>query len=215
MNIFHLQNTHVCSFRLKVSYFDLTNGRGCRLSINPIRREDSGLFVCTSQNPFGSDSMNVHLVVFEPPDSPTDVVVTEGGSRSLELHWAVPFDGNTPITEYQLELSNSSDMRPSFVHKLTVVDNSALCTGLTPGVKYFIRVKAKNEVGLSRPSQVVSFTTSEEGRQCILCRFIPCSERWVSTKILNCVMSAHNTTWKSVLCKLSLFFTSSPHRSAD
>jgi len=57
---------------------------------------------------YGSDAATIRLLVLERPEPPVDVRVTEGGSRSIQLQWAVQFDGNTPITGFLIQLNNAS-----------------------------------------------------------------------------------------------------------
>lgn len=144
-------------------FFNTDNGRRSQLLIRPLMRDDTGFYVCTAQNAFGNDIVTLQLVVVEPPDPPRDLAVSEGGSHSHRLRWAVGFDGNTPVTSYLVQVKNESS---SWEDNSVVVngdEQSALVLGLSPAVAYQARVIAINEVGRGRPSDTISFTTAEAG----------------------------------------------------
>jgi len=104
--------------RLKAFYFEPTAGTaaaetaaalmGSRLTIDGARRQDGGLYVCTAQNTYGSDTSNVQLTVVEPPEPPTNILLDGVGSRTLTLSWNVEFDGNSPLTAIVIELCNDT-----------------------------------------------------------------------------------------------------------
>jgi len=102
---------------LKAFYFEPTAGTsaaadgspmGSRLTIDAARRDDGGLYVCTAQNAYGSDTSRVQLTVVEPPDPPTGVLLDGVGSRTLTLRWNVEFDGNSPLTAVVVQLCNDT-----------------------------------------------------------------------------------------------------------
>jgi len=103
---------------LKAFYFEPTAGTaaegsptaamGSRLTIDAARRRDGGLYVCTSQNAYGSDTSHVQLTVVEAPEPPTSVLLDGVGSRTLTLSWNVEFDGNSPLTAVVIELCNDT-----------------------------------------------------------------------------------------------------------
>jgi len=104
--------------RLKAFYFETTAQtasagtseavKGSRLTIDAARREDDGLYICTAQNTYGSDTSNVQLIVVEPPEPPTSIMLDGVGSRTLTLSWKVEFDGNSPLTAVVIELCNDT-----------------------------------------------------------------------------------------------------------
>jgi len=109
----------VVARRLKAFYFEPTAGTtaaegsaiGSRLTIDAARRQDGGLYVCTAQNAYGSDTSNVQLIVVEAPEPPNDVLLDGVGSRTLTLSWNVEFDGNSPLTAIVIELRNDTGQR--------------------------------------------------------------------------------------------------------
>lgn len=71
-------------------------------------RNDSGMYTCTAQNLFGSQSLPLNVTILETPDPPFDLRKTVVESRKSELHWSVPFDGNSAITAYVIEMNGQT-----------------------------------------------------------------------------------------------------------
>jgi len=125
--------------RLKAFYFETTAETepaetpeamiGSRLTIDAARREDGGLYVCTAQNAYGSDTSNVQLTVVEPPEPPTNILLDGVGSRTLTLSWNVEFDGNSPLTAVIIELCNETGQRIPYEYFI-LIDRLSCCLRL-------------------------------------------------------------------------------------
>lgn len=72
------------------------------LSINMASRNDSTIFSCLASNYYGSDQADLRLVVQEPPEAPQDIRALEITSRSISLSWTIPYNGNSPVTGYEV-----------------------------------------------------------------------------------------------------------------
>ena len=72
------------------------------LVLHSVTRNDSGLYSCVCNNNYGTDRAVVKVIVQEPPDSPTEVNFLEVNSRSVSLSWVVAFNGNSPVTGYEV-----------------------------------------------------------------------------------------------------------------
>lgn len=131
---------------MKAFYFEPTAGTaaagplaevmGSRLTIDAARREDGGLYVCTAQNTYGSDTSNVQLTVVEPPEPPTNILLDGVGSRTLTLNWNVEFDGNSPLTAIVFELCNDTGQ---FRHQHTLKLDSLVC--FTRNKFYIVKIQ--------------------------------------------------------------------------
>ena len=105
------------------------------LSINKISREDHGNYVCHAENSFGTNKTAIQLTVTGQwkmylretryrdvfcfstdslkcfilglPDPPLDPKVPSVGSKTVELEWKSPFDGNDPIKKYIIQYKNA------------------------------------------------------------------------------------------------------------
>ncbi|XP_029111449.1 Down syndrome cell adhesion molecule homolog [Scleropages formosus] len=132
------------------------------LQILPTVREDSGFFSCHAINSYGEDRGIIQLTVQEPPDPP-EVEIREVRDRTIALRWTMGFDGNSPITGYDIECKNKS---ASWGSAQTTKDvspqlNQATIIDLHPSSTYNIRMFAKNHIGKSEASNELTITTDE------------------------------------------------------
>ncbi|XP_066555690.1 cell adhesion molecule DSCAM isoform X2 [Amia ocellicauda] len=132
------------------------------LQILPTVREDSGFFSCHAINSYGEDRGIIQLTVQEPPDPP-EVEIREVKDRSIALRWTMGFDGNSPITGYDIECKNKSDSWDSVQRTKDVSPqlNQATIIDLHPSSTYNIRMYAKNRIGKSEASNELTITTDE------------------------------------------------------
>nr|XP_020474889.1 Down syndrome cell adhesion molecule homolog isoform X2 [Monopterus albus] len=100
-----------------------------------------------------------------PPDPPV-VEIKEVIDNTISLVWTPGFDGDSPITGYYLEYKA---VNTSWDYTKTVVDFSpnqteATIIEINPST-YNIRMFAKNSLGTSKASNVLTITTGEAGHQ--------------------------------------------------
>ncbi|XP_074056656.1 protein sidekick-1 isoform X4 [Macrotis lagotis] len=115
---------------------------------------DIGDYTCEVISDGGNDSRMARLEVIELPHSPQNLLASLNSShnRTVMLSWVRPFDGNSPVLYYIVELSENNS--PWKVH-LSNVDpemTSVSVTGLTPARTYQFRVCAVNQVGKGQHS---------------------------------------------------------------
>uniref|UniRef100_A0A8C4S2V6 Cell adhesion molecule DSCAM n=1 Tax=Erpetoichthys calabaricus TaxID=27687 RepID=A0A8C4S2V6_ERPCA len=132
------------------------------LQILPTVREDSGFFSCHAINSYGEDRGIIQLTVQEPPDPP-EVEIREVRERSITLRWTMGFDGNSPITGYDIEYKNKTDSWDSVQGTKGVSPhlNQATMIDLHPSSTYNIRIYANNQIGKSKASNELTITTDE------------------------------------------------------
>ncbi|XP_069503689.1 protein sidekick-1 [Ambystoma mexicanum] len=119
---------------------------------------DIGDYTCEIISVGGNDSRMARLEVIELPHSPQNLLarLNSSSSRTVALSWVRPFDGNSPILYYIVELSENNS--PWKVH-LPSVDpkvTAASVSGLTPARTYQFRVCAANKVGKGQYSKETS-----------------------------------------------------------
>ncbi|XP_067140010.1 cell adhesion molecule Dscam2-like isoform X1 [Centruroides vittatus] len=131
------------------------------LNIESTSREDSGLYVCSANNTFGSSQMGVRLGIVEPPSQPQNVKVTLVWSRSVRLHWEQPYNGNSAIQRYIILYKIEVKTTTSEI-KTDGSQASVIIHHLKPYTKYQFQIVAENKVGSSKPSKIVEAITSEE-----------------------------------------------------
>ncbi|XP_012586416.1 PREDICTED: Down syndrome cell adhesion molecule [Condylura cristata] len=134
------------------------------LQILPTVREDSGFFSCHAINSYGEDRGIIQLTVQEPPDPP-EIEIKDVKARTITLRWTMGFDGNSPITGYDIECKNKSDSWDSAQRTKDVSPqlNSATIIDIHPSSAYSIRMYARNRIGRSGPSNELSITADEAG----------------------------------------------------
>ncbi|CDQ97772.1 unnamed protein product [Oncorhynchus mykiss] len=132
------------------------------LKILPTVREDSGFFSCHAINSYGEDRGIIQLTVQEPPDPP-EVEIREVRDRTIALRWTMGFDGNSPITGYDIECKNKSASWNSaqITKDVSPQLNQATIIELHPSSTYNIRIFAKNNIGKSDTSNELTITTDE------------------------------------------------------
>ncbi|KAK8756136.1 hypothetical protein V5799_001156 [Amblyomma americanum] len=127
-------------------------------------RSDTAIYTCVAQNDIGKATTVLHVVVQEPPDAPSNLVLTNYTSRTASLHWQAPFDGNSEILKYKVQYKLESELLSGFSYETPVSPSStsATLTNLQPVSTYEIRVVAENAFGTSAPSNITVVTTKEE-----------------------------------------------------
>uniref|UniRef100_A0AAY5ENC7 Sidekick cell adhesion molecule 1a n=1 Tax=Electrophorus electricus TaxID=8005 RepID=A0AAY5ENC7_ELEEL len=110
---------------------------------------DIGDYTCDVLSPAGNDSKATRLEVIELPHSPRHLQarLNATDSRSVELLWMRPFDGNSPLLHYVVELSENNSPWRVYLANVNPALMTTVVTGLTPARTYQFRVCAVNQVG--------------------------------------------------------------------
>ncbi|XP_034653904.1 Down syndrome cell adhesion molecule-like protein Dscam2 isoform X19 [Drosophila subobscura] len=141
----------------------LSTGVMSSLSIKRTERSDSALFTCVATNAFGSDDASINMIVQEVPEMPYALKVLDKSGRSVQLSWAQPYDGNSPLNRYIIEFKRS---RASWseIDRVMVPGHTteAQVQKLSPATTYNIRIVAENVIGTSQSSEAVTIITAEE-----------------------------------------------------
>ena len=91
--------------------------------------------------------------------APTALVSSNLSSSGFTLNWTAPSsNGGAAITDYVVEINGGGFSWSPISHDITG-NTSITVTGLNPGIKYSVRVKAVNGVGMSKTSTTVYVTT--------------------------------------------------------
>ncbi|XP_039630055.1 protein sidekick-1 isoform X2 [Polypterus senegalus] len=110
---------------------------------------DIGDYVCQVLSQSGNDSKAARLEVIELPHSPRNLqaALNDSDRRTVELSWVRPFDGNSPLLYYIVELSENNSPWKVYLPKVEPDKAGATVRGLTPARTYQFRVSAVNQVG--------------------------------------------------------------------
>ncbi|XP_049330483.1 neuronal cell adhesion molecule isoform X21 [Astyanax mexicanus] len=134
------------------------------LTITEVRESDEGTYTCIMNTTLDQDTASAHLtvveatptpaVVYEKPDAPRDLELTDPGARSVQLTWIPGDEHNSPIKKFLIQYEDSLHDKDTW-HNLTEVPGSKTTAHLklSPYVHYSFRVLAVNEIGHSLPSQ--------------------------------------------------------------
>ncbi|XP_056317966.1 protein sidekick-1 [Danio aesculapii] len=118
------------------------------LQISQTWSGDIGDYTCRVISPAGNDSKSARLEVITS-HSPRNlqVALNETDSRTVLLSWVRPFDGNSPLLHYIIELSENNSPWKVYMDDVSPTLASLLVIGLTPARTYQFRVCAVNQVG--------------------------------------------------------------------
>ncbi|KAI7810703.1 putative protein sidekick-1 [Triplophysa rosa] len=134
---------------LSVSTGGRVSMREGSLHISQTWSGDIGDYTCRVTSPAGNDSKTARLEVIELPHSPRNlqVALNETDSRTVLLSWVRPFDGNSPLLHYIIELSENNSPWKVYMADVSPPLTSLLVSGLTPARTYQFRICAVNQVG--------------------------------------------------------------------
>ncbi|XP_014391689.1 PREDICTED: protein sidekick-2 [Myotis brandtii] len=110
---------------------------------------DIGTYTCRVLSAGGNDSRSAHLRVRQLPHAPEHPVATLSTSerRAINLTWAKPFDGNSPLIRYVLEMSENNAPWAVLLASVDPEATSVVVKGLVPARSYQFRLCAVNDVG--------------------------------------------------------------------
>ncbi|KAL1005202.1 hypothetical protein UPYG_G00055910 [Umbra pygmaea] len=119
------------------------------LTISQTWSGDIGDYTCTVTSQAGNQSKSARLEVIELPHPPRSLVVSlnDSDSRSVLLSWVRPFDGNSPLLRYTLELSENNSPWKVYMLEVEPTVTQVVVGGLTPARTYQFRLCAVNQVG--------------------------------------------------------------------
>ncbi|XP_006872370.1 PREDICTED: protein sidekick-2 [Chrysochloris asiatica] len=110
---------------------------------------DIGTYTCRVLSAGGNDSRSAHLRVRQLPHAPEHPVATlsTGEKRAINLTWAKPFDGNSPLIRYILEMSENNAPWTVLLASVDPDTTSVTVKDLVPARSYQFRLCAVNDVG--------------------------------------------------------------------
>nr|XP_046201001.1 neuronal cell adhesion molecule-like isoform X14 [Oncorhynchus gorbuscha] len=133
------------------------------LTITDVTENDAGTYTCIMNTTLDHDSASAELtvveaaptpaVIYEQPDPPTDLELTDMKPRSVQLTWIPGDEHKSPIHKFVIQYTDSLHDHGHW-HNLTHVPGGKTTAHLelSPYVHYSFRVLALNAVGLSDPS---------------------------------------------------------------
>ncbi|XP_036427826.1 protein sidekick-2 [Colossoma macropomum] len=110
---------------------------------------DIGTYTCRVTSVGGNDSRSAHLRVRQLPHAPENpsAVLSSTEKRAINLTWAKPFDGNSPLIRYVLEVSENNAPWMILLANIEPDSTAVTVSGLIPARSYQFRLCAVNNVG--------------------------------------------------------------------
>ncbi|XP_075747886.1 cell adhesion molecule Dscam1-like isoform X3 [Rhipicephalus microplus] len=128
--------------------------------IKKVERQDAALFTCHASNSYGTDNLNIKLIVQEPPEPPTILKASDVKSRSFKLSWTPSVGTSNAASKYHVECT--SDTGKSLNTSVEGTKTLASVGPLRPAFTYRCHVRAENDIGIGDPSKDLEVTTAIE-----------------------------------------------------
>ncbi|XP_059964685.1 neuronal cell adhesion molecule isoform X14 [Mesoplodon densirostris] len=134
------------------------------LVVTDVSDDDGGTYTCVANTTLDNVSASAVLSVVAPtptpapiydvPNPPFDLELTDQLDRSVQLSWTPGDDNNSPITKFIIEYEDAMH-EPGLWHHQTEVSGAQTTAQLklSPYVNYSFRVMAVNSLGRSLPSE--------------------------------------------------------------
>ncbi|XP_048465695.1 protein sidekick-1 [Rhincodon typus] len=124
-------------------------GQNGSLHISQTWSGDIGDYTCEVLSLGGNAFRTARLEVIELPHPPRNLQVNLNfsSSRAVDLSWTRPFDGNSPILHYIVELSENNSPWKIQLPNINAGVMHFTVSGLTPARSYQFRVCAVNQLG--------------------------------------------------------------------
>ncbi|KAK7507540.1 hypothetical protein BaRGS_00001475, partial [Batillaria attramentaria] len=124
-------------------------------------KSDGGVYTLEVKNELGSAAVDIPILVVEPPDPPTDLLISDIDKHAITLTWAPPeYDGGSPITGYVVERLDPST--GIWRYALSCPRPACTVACLDEHTEHKFRVMAENMFGVSEPSQASMAATTKE-----------------------------------------------------
>ncbi|KAM9785538.1 neural cell adhesion molecule L1.2 [Neosynchiropus ocellatus] len=116
--------------------------------------EDEGVYTCQAITNMDKAEVNSTLTVYDRPDPPSALQISESKHRRLTLSWTPGDDHKSPVQEFLVEFEDQ-DAKDHEWEELKRVGGSSQRAALVlwPFMSYRFRVTAINEAGESAPSR--------------------------------------------------------------
>uniref|UniRef100_A0A672I958 Uncharacterized protein n=1 Tax=Salarias fasciatus TaxID=181472 RepID=A0A672I958_SALFA len=131
-----------------------------------VQRKDTGYYIITAKNRFGTDKQTIEVNVADIPEAPKELKVSDIARDSITLTWEPPAnDGGSDIISYIIEKCPTTADR--WIRAGQTADCSITIINIFGKTKYQFRVIAENEFGLSPPSNPTEPITTKEDKSVI------------------------------------------------
>ncbi|XP_032404411.1 immunoglobulin-like and fibronectin type III domain-containing protein 1 [Xiphophorus hellerii] len=146
-----------------LKHVTITNSdRGSQLLIPTSERSDSGIYMIIVKNIVGQESFSVEIRVTDDPKPPGPVELDENIPGTVTLCWAPSPDEKRDDRIHYMVSKRDSFKRTWRTAADNLFNNKFTVVNIMPGREYYFRVFAKNDMGLSPPSESPVFALKKE-----------------------------------------------------
>uniref|UniRef100_I3KBQ2 Immunoglobulin like and fibronectin type III domain containing 1, tandem duplicate 2 n=1 Tax=Oreochromis niloticus TaxID=8128 RepID=I3KBQ2_ORENI len=132
----------------------ITNSdKGSQLLIPTSERTDTGIYTITVKNMVGQESFNVEIRVTDDPKPPGPVELEQNIPGTVTLSWTPSPDEKRDDRLHYMVSKRDSFKRTWRTVADNLFNNKFTVVNILPGRQYHFRVFAKNDMGLSPPSE--------------------------------------------------------------
>ncbi|XP_031727684.1 immunoglobulin-like and fibronectin type III domain-containing protein 1 [Anarrhichthys ocellatus] len=132
----------------------ITNSdKGSQMLIPTSERSDSGIYTITVKNVVGQESLNVEIRVTDDPKPPGPVELNQNIPETVTLSWTPSPDEKRDDRLHYIVSKRDSFLRTWRTVADNLFNNKFTVINILPGREYYFRVFAKNDMGLSPPSE--------------------------------------------------------------
>uniref|UniRef100_A0A8C4DYP3 Immunoglobulin like and fibronectin type III domain containing 1, tandem duplicate 2 n=1 Tax=Dicentrarchus labrax TaxID=13489 RepID=A0A8C4DYP3_DICLA len=132
----------------------ITNSdKGSQLLIPTSERSDTGIYTITVKNIVGQESFNIEIRVTDDPKPPGPVELEQNIPGTVTLSWTSSPDEKRDDRLHYLVSKRDSFKRTWRTVADNLFNNKFTVVNILPGREYNFRVFAKNDMGLSPPSE--------------------------------------------------------------
>ncbi|XP_040890311.1 immunoglobulin-like and fibronectin type III domain-containing protein 1 [Toxotes jaculatrix] len=135
-------------------WINIINTEGMsQLVIPSSKRSDSAIYTIIAKNSVGEASFDIEVRVTDEPKTPGPVELEQTVHGKVVLSWAPSPDQELDDRLYYVVSQHDSNNRMWKTVADRLFTNTYTAINILPGIEYHFRVFAKNDVGLSEPSQ--------------------------------------------------------------
>ncbi|XP_029287840.1 immunoglobulin-like and fibronectin type III domain-containing protein 1 [Cottoperca gobio] len=124
-----------------------------QLVIPSSKRSDSGLYTIKAKNSVGEASFDIEVRVTDEPKTPGPVVLESTVDGKVMISWAPSPDQELDDRMYYVVSQRDSNTRVWKNIADRIFTTTYTANKINPGTEYHFRIYAKNDMGLSDPSQ--------------------------------------------------------------
>ncbi|XP_040014925.1 immunoglobulin-like and fibronectin type III domain-containing protein 1 [Xiphias gladius] len=135
-------------------WINIINTEGMsQLVIPSSKRSDSAIYTIKAKNSVGEASFDIEVRVTDEPKTPGPVELEQTVNGKVVVSWAPSPDQELDDRLYYMVSQHDSSTRVWRTVADRLFTNTYTAINILPGIEYHFRIYAKNDVGLSDPSQ--------------------------------------------------------------